>query len=110
VQWADLAPVAFLAVAALPSFIDRRITKHAGKERRRYRQRRGQGKRQQPKYELRRQQQKQGAMNHHGETCAATSNTGTFPERAPVDCGAEGEDGAARGRGECCTAAVEGGC
>jgi hypothetical protein len=31
-QWADLAPVAFLAgaAAALPSFIDRRITKHTG--------------------------------------------------------------------------------
>jgi hypothetical protein len=59
-QWADLAPVAFLAgaAAALPcSFIDRRITKHAGKEN-------GAGKggsrgsgSSQAKYELRRQQQ-----------------------------------------------------
>jgi hypothetical protein len=23
-------------------------------------------------------------MNHRGETCAAASNTGTFPERAPA--------------------------
>jgi hypothetical protein len=31
-QWSDLAPVAFLAevAAAIPSFIDRRITKHTG--------------------------------------------------------------------------------
>jgi hypothetical protein len=31
-RWEDLAPVVFLAgaAAALPSFIDRRITKHTG--------------------------------------------------------------------------------
>jgi hypothetical protein len=58
VQWADLTPVAFLAgaAAALPSFIDRRITKHTGNKQNGAGKGR-QGKRLRPKHELHRQQQ-----------------------------------------------------